>query len=109
MKNKKKWFADRTAIGHYKPYVTHVLSECDAANAFTALDPCANEFQGRIADAGSAEYSLAMRATATAWNKDRAAPSWRITFPSSVLYHAAGPADGPVLNVLTHKSLIAGT
>jgi hypothetical protein len=100
--------ADRTAIGHYKPYVTHVLSACDAGSAIAALDPCEQEFQGRVSDAGSAAYMQAMRATAFSWNTDRTAPSWRIAFPSSLLYHAAGPVDGPVMNIVTHKSLIVG-
>jgi hypothetical protein len=98
--------ADRTAVGHYRPYVTHVLSSCEAASAFEALKPCEKEFPGRVNDAATPQYLLAMRATSEAWKTVRTQDDWRIAFPSSLLYHAAGPVDGPVMNVVASGALI---
>jgi hypothetical protein len=100
--------ADRTAIGHYKPYVTHVLSSCDAQNAFASLDPCEPGLRGPGSDASTKAYLNAMRSAAIAWNSKRTEAAWRIEFPSALLYHAAGPADGPVMNVMASGSLISG-
>jgi hypothetical protein len=98
--------ADRTAVGHYPPYMTHVLSSCEATVAFASLEPCKQEFQGRVNDAATPEYLQAMRATAEAWKTQRNAPAWHIAFPSALLYHAAGPNDGPVMNVVASGALI---
>jgi pimeloyl-ACP methyl ester carboxylesterase len=103
--------ADRTAVGHYKPYLTHVLAPCVASDAFAALESCPpreHEGPGGAHDFTSPAYLQAMRSTALAWKRQREMASWHIEFPTAVLHHSAGPANGPVMNITTHQSLIAG-
>jgi pimeloyl-ACP methyl ester carboxylesterase len=100
--------SDRIAIGHYKPFLTHVLAPCQTPDAFAALTTCPEKSaNAAVRDVSNPAYMMAIRATAAAWKRNRNQPNWRISFPTGVLQHAAGPADGPVLNIVTHQSLIA--
>jgi pimeloyl-ACP methyl ester carboxylesterase len=102
--------ADRTAVGHYAPYLTHVLAPCVAESAMAALQSCSPQTTpvASTHDFNDPQYLQAVRSTATAWKKDREAANWHIQFPTAVLLHAAGPVNGPVMNVITHQSLILG-
>jgi pimeloyl-ACP methyl ester carboxylesterase len=100
--------SDRVAIGHYKPFITHVLAPCATPNAFAALDSCPepSKAQGNH-DFNSPTYIAAMQTAAAAWKRERNKPDWQIVFPTGILHQTSGPPDSPVMNIVTHKSLIS--
>ncbi len=102
--------ADRTALGHYRPYVTHVLAPCKTGEAFAALRDCppSSAGVGESRNLSDKDYMSAMISAANDWKSTRKAQGWSIQFPTAVLLHAAGPVDGPVMNITTHPSLSSG-
>lgn len=100
--------SDRVAIGHYQPFLTHVLAPCATPEALAALEGCPETAKAPgDRDFNSPDYLAAMQSTAGAWRHGRDAPGWQITFPVSVLHHLSGPADGPVMNIVAARSLIS--
>lgn len=85
--------ADRTALGHYDPYLTHELRSCIREGA-----PCA--FPG-------VPYVDLFKQAASEWF-GRDEPNWRVSFPTAVLCHTQGPKLSPVFNIKTDETLIEG-
>jgi len=101
--------ADRTALGHYKPFQTNAVATCIAADGRAALD-CPAEPAATEERPTDRAYFKAWVAAAICWHTGRSSANWRLKFPTANLYPLAEAGipfkSGAFMNIAAHPSLV---